>query len=276
MKTLLLSLILISSHAYAWGPTGHRTVGEIAQEKLSYSSLKKVQKILKGKSLAQVSTWPDEIRSEPQTYKHTFRWHYTDFPNEMKKHEETPSSGQLITSIADQLKILKDKKTSDEQKEHALKFLVHLVGDLHMPLHVGNGKDRGGNWCYVTFHGQKMNLHHLWDEEMIIFNKLSFTEMSRFVQEGVSSDDIKILSAGTTADWANESRELRDTIYPDEVEVSKKKQDLPNYCHSEESKIKDALRPKLAYEYSYQFMPVVEKQLLKAGLRLAQILNSQL
>lgn len=276
MKMLLMTLVLISGNALAWGPTGHRTVGEIAEGKLKSSTLKKVQKILKGKSLAQVSTWPDEIRSEPETYKHTFKWHYTDFPKDMKSLDETKSSGQLITSINDQLKILKDSKATDEQKEVALKFLAHLVGDLHMPLHVGNGQDRGGNWCYVTFHDQKMNLHHLWDEAMIDFSKLSFSELARFVQEGVAESDAKAFTAGAVSDWANETKEIRDSVYPPEVKADKKKRNLPSYCNADEDDVKKSLRPKLGYEYSYKFQPVLEKQLLKGGIRLAELLNANL
>ncbi|HLW56718.1 MAG TPA: S1/P1 nuclease [Bacteriovoracaceae bacterium] len=277
MKMLLVALAFVSTQAFAWGPTGHRTVGEIAEGKLKSSTLKKVRKILKGKSLAQVSTWADEIRSEPETYKHTFRWHYTDYPKGMDKLDETKSSGQLITSIQEQLKVLKDKKSSDDQKEFALKFLVHLVGDLHMPLHVGNGIDRGGNWCHVTFHDQKMNLHHLWDEGMIDFTKLSFTELTRLVQEGVSDQELKAFTQGSVSDWASETKEIRDTVYPAEANPDKKKKSVHfNYCHSDESKVRTSMRPKLGYEYSYKFMPVLEKQLLKGGVRLAHLLNTEL
>lgn len=279
MKILLVTIAFLSSHAYAWGPTGHRTVGEIAQEKLSSSTLKKVQKILKGKSLAQVSTWADEIRSEPETYKHTFRWHYTDYPQGMEKLDETKSSGLLVTSIGDQVKVLKDKESTAEQKEFALKMLVHLLGDLHMPLHIGNGKDRGGNWCYITFHDQKMNLHHLWDEGLIDFNKLGFMELARFVQEGISSEEVSSYVRGSFADWANETKNLRDTVYPAEVKTAKKKQkktDHFNYCNADDDKVKKSMRPKLGYEYSYTFMPVLQKQLLKGGVRLAHILNTEL
>ena len=278
---LLLAIAFISTNALAWGPTGHRTVGEIAEGKLKSSTLKKVKKILKGKSLAQVSTWADEIRSEPETYKHTFRWHYTDFPKGMEKHNETNSSGQLVTSINEQIKTLKNKKSTDDEKEFALKFLVHLVGDLHMPLHVGNGKDRGGNWCHVTFHDKEMNLHHLWDEGLIDFTKLSFLEMSRFVQEGVSEKELNDYRKGSLSDWANETKEIRDTVYPPEVKTSKKnkkKKDngLLSYCDRDEDNVKDSMKPELGYEYSYKFVPVLEKQLLKGGVRLAEILNSQL
>lgn len=278
MKIFLVTFIFFSTNVFAWGPTGHRTVGEIAEGKLNYSTLKKVKNILKGKSLAQVSTWADEIRSEPENFKHTFRWHYTDFPKGMEQLDESKSSGQLVTSIQDQIKVLKDKKSTADQKEFALKFLVHLVGDLHMPLHVGNGKDRGGNWCYVIFHDQRMNLHHLWDEGLIDFTKLNFVELSRFVQEGVLEKELKTFTQGNLLDWANETKEIRDTVYPSEVksEKKKKKSELLSYCDSDEDDVKTSLRPKLGYEYSYKFMPILEKQLLKGGTRLAHILNSEL
>ncbi len=274
MKFFILGLALVSTNSFAWGPTGHRVVGEVAQGKLNPATLKKVKEILKGKSLADVSTWADEIRSEPDKYKDTFKWHYTDFPDGHKHHDESSSSGLLMTSIQNQIKILKDKKSTADQKETAMKFLVHLVGDLHMPLHVGNGKDRGGNWCHVTFHGKKMNLHHLWDEAMIDFNKLSFTEMSRFIQEGLVEKDEKTLTGGKLADWVEESKNLRNEVYPPEAKSSKKKKDHFNYCNDDG--VKKEFRPALGYEYSYKFYPVLEKQLLKGGLRLAHILNTEL
>lgn len=274
MKFLILGLALVSTNSFAWGPTGHRVVGEIAEGKLNPSTLKKVKEILKGKSLAGVANWPDEIRSEPEKYHDTFKWHYTDFPDEMKSLDESKSSGLLTTSIQNQINILKDKKSTADQKEAALKFLVHLVGDLHMPLHVGNGKDRGGNWCHITFHGEKMNLHHLWDEAMIDFTKLSFTEISRLIQEGVTGDEIKSIQSGTVADWTIESRALRLEVYPAEVKASKKKTDYYNYCNKDG--VSKDMKPALAWEYSYKFYPKLERQLLKGGLRLAQILNSEL
>lgn len=273
MKSWILLSVLISTHALAWGPTGHRVVGEVAQMHLSPKASNKVKKLLKGESLAQASNWPDEIKSDPKNFGYTFKWHYTDWPDSMEKHDETHSSGSLVSSIKEQLKILKDKKATDEKKAFALKFLTHLVGDLHMPLHVGNGLDRGGNYCKVFFHDQKTNLHSLWDEGMINFTKLSFTELARFIQEGKNSKDLKAWMQGDLGAWALESKALRPALYPEEVKPSKDKLQMPQYCAKD---VSDDKLPKLGYEYSYKFMPVLEQKLLQAGLRLAFLLNENL
>lgn len=275
MKKLFLTAILISSNAFAWGPIGHRVVGEIAEKHLDVEVLLKVQGILKGESLARVSTWSDEIKSEPQTYSNTFNWHFTDWKDEDHVHDETKSEGKLLTSIREQLAVLKDPAASQDMKAFALKFVVHLVGDVHMPLHVGNGIDRGGNACRVLFHNKETNLHALWDEGMIEFNKLSFTELARFASEGRSASEIVEWRKGDVIDWAQESKDLRASIYPDDVVPSQAKMSIRQYC-STGLKVGKEDMPKLGFEYSYKFVPVVEKRLFQGGLRLARLLNEAL
>ena len=275
MKFLILSTILFSANSFAWGPTGHRVVGEIAQKHLSAQAATQIKTILKSQSLARVSTWPDEIKSEPGTYKHTFFWHYTDWADDVHQHDESNISGKLMTSINDHLKVLKDPTAAQDKKALSLKFLVHLIGDLHMPLHVGNGLDHGGNNCRVTFHGKPTNLHALWDEQMIDFTKLSFTEMTNFVSQGRTRTDMAEIMKGTPLDWALESKNLRATLYPENVSTPKVPMSLKEYCRKDVLAPVEEL-PKLGYEYSYKFMPVVEKRLFAAGLRLAYLLNQSL
>ncbi len=267
---LVLSALFISAHAFAWGPTGHRAVGELAQRTLSTKAELEILRILKGNTLAKVSTWPDEIKSEPEKYKHTFVWHYTEWPEDAKEHHESHDGGKLMTAIAERLKVLKDPAASPEDKEFSLKFLVHIIGDLHMPLHVGNGLDNGGNHCKVTFHGKLTNLHAVWDEAMIDFNKLSFTEMTSFVAQGRGPNARAETMKGTPLDWALESKVIRPTIYPDNVKAPKEPVSTRVYCNKE---VAEDDIPKRGYEYSYKFMPVVEKRIYEAGLRLAMLLN---
>lgn len=272
MRNFILLLTFVSCNAQAWGPTGHRTVGEVAEKYLRPEVKEKIQSILDNQSLARVSTWPDEIKSEPATYSHTYSWHYTDWPDEMHQHDETNSFGKLMTSIAEQTNILKDPKTIKVQKAFAVKFIVHLIGDLHMPLHVGNGQDQGGNLCKVIFQGKTTNLHALWDEGMIDFTNLSFTELTRFTTDSHSAQ-VEEWKKGTPLDWAQESKDIRGTIYPADVNPAPNMSSLA-YCRGNEVVEKDM--PRLSYEYSYKFLPVVEKRLYQAGVRLAVILNSAL
>ena len=266
-----LLLLLTSTSVFAWGPTGHRVVGEIAEKHISVETLSKIRKILAGESLARVSTWPDEIKSEPAKYSYTFNWHYTDWKDDQEHHDHETSSGKLIPALEEMIAILKDDKKSSDEKAFALKFLVHLMGDLHMPLHVGNGVDQGGNYCRVFFQNTQSNLHKVWDEDMIDFTRLSFTELARFVSRTHGSKSLEY-KQGTLLDWAFESKEIRKTLYPTAVVIDQNNPLALTYCLRPYSETPANL-PKLSYDYSYKFVPVLEKRLFQAGVRLAKVLD---
>ena len=275
MKLFILVMLFTSGNTFAWGPTGHRVVGEIAEKYLDAGVSAKVNKILNNQSLSRVSNWSDEIKSEPNTYSHTFNWHYTDWKDEDHSHDEANSSGRLLTVIQEQLAVLKDLNSPDDKKTFALKFIVHLIGDLHQPLHVGNGLDQGGNKCRVLFHRKETNLHALWDEGMIEFTKLSFTEMANYVSQGRTQAEIHAWKNGDVQAWALESKLMRASLYPENVNISEAPLSLKQYCRSD-IVVTSSEMPKLAYEYSYKFIPLVEKRLFQAGLRLAMVLNESL
>jgi hypothetical protein len=276
MKTFILALGLLSANAaFAWGPTGHRVVGAVAEKHLDISVHSKIFKILDGQSLSRVANWPDEIKSEPAKYSYTFNWHYTDWADDVHDHDETASSGKLLGSIKEQVAVLKNPEATQEAKVFALKFIVHLVGDLHQPLHVGNGLDQGGNLCKVTFQGQAMNLHALWDEGMINFTKLSFSELADYVSQGHTREEILAWKSGTVVDWALESKELRGKIYPENVLPTPEPMSIKQYCRKD-IVLSAEETPKLSYEYSYKFVPVAEQRLYQAGVRLAMVLNEAL
>jgi len=265
MKFMILTLLLcFSTFSFAWGPTGHRTVGDIAQKYLKKGVHRKITKILDGQSLSRVSNWPDKIRSDPENYAHTYTWHYTDWPNGVSEYDPHNNSGSIITSTDQQIKILRDKKSSKAEKAFAIKFIVHLIGDMHMPLHIGNGKDFGGSSCKVLFHKKPTNLHKLWDENMLEFTQLSFTELSQYITK-IDKKTLRSYKKGHLLDWAKESKIIRETVYPKNF-LDKK------YCDRDNPLPMDQW-PQLGYEYSYKFIPVIEKRLLQAGIRLAKILN---
>jgi hypothetical protein len=135
---------------------------------------------------------------------------------------------------------------------------------------VGTGSDQGGNLCRVTFMGRPTNLHSLWDEGMIAFSNLSFTEMAKFVVEERSAEDFVAAKSGTPKDWALESKNIVAQVYPADVVASPEPMSIRSYCKKE---VLPEEMPKLSYEYSYKFMPVVQKRLYEAGVRLAMLLN---
>lgn len=262
-KILGLILLLNIESVWAWGQTGHRAVGEIAWRFLTLDTRLKLKNLIGDSTLAKVATWPDEIKSDPAQYKYTFSWHYTDWPDDAPTYDEEHNGGSLIKSIREQILALRDPRQTPDKKIFAVKFLAHLIGDLHMPLHVGNGQDTGGNACRVTFMGTPTNLHSVWDEGMIDFTKLSFTEIANFVSQNKTKEQIESIAKGEVLDWALESKNIRLTLYPT----------APG-CKAGATDVTEM--PKLSYEYSYKFMPVVERRLFEAGVRLAEILNKNL
>lgn len=273
---ILLGSMILSSVCFAWGPTGHRVVGKIAQDHLNLLAKKRVKKLLDGESLARVSNWPDKIKSDPDNYSHTYHWHYTDWPDTTIEYNRSSNNGALVKAIEDNYKVLKNKSASKAERAFALKFLVHLMGDIHQPLHVGNGLDRGGNRCRVIYQGEEVNLHKVWDEKLIEFSRLSFTEYANFI-DIKKKKAYKEMRGGTPLQWAKESADLRPLLYPEENPVSSAKSDLilKNYCNKELNLPTEQL-PKIGYRYGYKLIPIMEKRMLEAGIRLAHMINQAL
>ena len=252
-KFLLLLCIttplLGSANSFDWGKTGHRTTGQIAEKFLSPKAKREIDKILNGHTLAFVSTYADEIKSD-EKYKKYSPWHYVNYPFDKKYGEEKPSDqGDLVMAIQKSVAILKDEETSAEKKEFFLKMLVHFVGDLHQPLHVGRSKDKGGNMIQVRWFDKGSNLHSVWDSEMLEYYGMSYTELSKNT-DMLTTDQINEIEKGSLIDWVQENQNLAKKVY--------------NSTTSGE---------KLGYAYVYNNFPLVREQLQKGGIRLAKILN---
>ncbi len=250
MKNIILSAIAISVSisAFGWGQTGHRAIGKIAESYLSEKAKKSIQEIMGHESLAECSTWMDEVRSDKK-YDYAKTWHYVTIPEgtdyKSVEHEE---KGDVYEAIGRMKKILKDKSSTKEQKVEAIRMITHLVGDMHQPLHVGNGEDRGGNNVKIKWFYDDSNLHRIWDSGMIDEKKYSFSELAEVVNYPVNSDDDTYFNTDLDV-WVEEAVALRPQIY----------------------NIGD--KGFLSYEYMYENWDTVKIQLHKAGVRLAQILN---
>jgi hypothetical protein len=244
---LTLSFFLVSS-AFGWGQIGHRVVGYIAQQNLSPEVEARVMDVLQGHSLAEASTWMDEIRSD-DAYDYTSTWHWVTIPDGMRYAEtEKNPDGDALGKTKEILSALKADTLSAETERNYVRFLVHLVGDLHQPLHVGDGTDRGGNEATVVWFGEPSNLHRVWDSEMIDSKQLGFLELTRFI--GPASDSAKAAwRSAPPAAWAHESMTYRDLVY-----------DLPQ-------------DREIGYEYMYRTFGVVKQRLHQAGVRLAAVLT---
>jgi hypothetical protein len=254
MKKLLLVLsftMVFSQNAFSWGKSGHRIVGEIAQRNLNSKTLKALKTLTGDDDLSRVSTWSDEIRSDPKMG-YTSPWHYVSIPNGKSYFDQKRNKdGDIIEALYRFEDILRDPKETKEHKIEALKFLVHMTGDLHQPLHVGLAEDRGGNSIRVKWFKTETNLHSVWDEELIDFEKLSFSEYANYLNH-FSKDEKKEIQKGSFFNWAQESQDIRPKVYDFGA---------------------DTTNINLSYEYSYKVKPLVELRLKQAGLRLAYILN---
>jgi hypothetical protein len=251
-KLLVLSLVLIySTSVFSWGKNGHRIVGEIAQRNLDAKTLKKIRELAGDDDLSKLSTWADEVRSDPKMGFATL-WHYASIPTGKTYFDQKRNKdGDVIEALYRFEDIISDPKETKEHKLDALRFLIHMTGDLHQPLHVGLAEDRGGNSIRVKWFKTESNLHSIWDEELIDFEKLSFSEYANYLNH-FTSDERKNYEQGTFIDWARESQDLRPKVY-----------DFGS----------GAEMASLSYEYSYRVKPIVELRLKQAGLRLAYALK---
>lgn len=232
-----------------WGQTGHRTIGKIAENYLEAKTKREISKILDGQSLALVSTFGDDIKSDKR-YKDFYSWHYVNMPFGVKYEDsEKNPNGDLVTGIEKCKSVILDKNASKDDKAFYLKLLVHFIGDLHQPMHVGRAEDKGGNTIQVQWFNDGTNLHSVWDSKMIDSFQMTYTEMAANADK-ISKEQVKYLQQGTIADWANETQTFAIKAYAS-TEVGEK----------------------LSYNYMYENFGLVRSQLQKGGIRLAKVLN---
>ena len=253
MRVILLLIALFTTatmSAEDWGRTGHRVTGEIAQQHLTKKASRAVKNILEGKSLAFVSTYGDDIKSDPK-YRQYGPWHYVNLDPDQQEYlaSNAAPEGDIIQGIEKSIEALKDPSTSIEDQEFYLKMLVHLVGDLHQPLHAGRAEDKGGNDFQVRWFNQGTNIHRVWDSHMIDDFQMSYTELAANTVPLTKAEERQI-AKGDVLDWLYESKALSDEVYAS-VEIGEK----------------------LGYSYSYEWFEVVREQLQKGGIRLAKLLN---
>ena len=278
----VLLLVNLTPSAHAWGPTGHRVVAEIAQRHLTPVARARVNRLLGGRTLADVANWPDELRSDPRFDKYK-PLHYATVPDGVASYRDASKDpcGDVVVAIDAftaflrsgkrtdlySVKALTDKsdgngkgacnpqETDPITPDTVLRFLVHLMGDLHQPLHVG-GTDLGGNKVEVEWMDRwKTNLHSTWDDEMVDYERLDYTEYARFLDRANKADAARWLN-GDTISWADEAVAMRPQLYvfPDDSGT-------PSVVH------------RISYGYTGAQRNRMREQLLKGGFRLADLIN---
>ncbi len=245
--------IFICNFAFGWGGKGHDIVAEIATRHLTPKAKKEINRIFEGRSLVFYSVLMDDIRYDDE-YKYTATWHYVNL-NEGEEYsvENADPNGDVYTAVELIIDKLEDyKNLSEKEQKFYLAALVHFVGDLHCPMHAGRRDDKGGNLTNVFWFGRSTNLHSVWD--------------SAFIER---------VRPWSYSEWA------------DNIDYQAPKYIFSKYCQSEPSvwleetvdaasEVYDAYTPGVKYSYDYMgdFFPLLEEQLLKAGYRLASVLNS--
>jgi hypothetical protein len=252
-KILSLSLVMVALSLISWGVIGHRTIGKIAENHLTPKAKTSVYALLGTETMPLVSTYADEIRSLKQ-YSYTGPWHYVNLKQGLNFNEyvsalKADTGANVYNALLKMEKQLKDPKSSKADKIFALKFIIHLVSDLHQPFHVGRGEDKGGNDIKVKFRGRETNLHSLWDSGLIEYNGLTYTEMATAF-DNLSEAKIKKWQSDDVTVWLYESYQIASKLYAEADEN-------PDFDHT----------------YYPRHEEIYKERMQQAAIRLAGFLN---
>ena len=253
-KYLFLGLVTcLSLGLISWGVTGHRTVGEIAERHLSPQAKTAVDKLLGHETMAEASTWADEIRKDnPETTP----WHFINVPlglsfADFKSQVETGPGANVYKALLGAEATVKSGRATNRQKAEALKFIIHFVGDMHQPMHVSRAEDKGGNTILLSFNGEDTNLHALWDSRLLDYTGLSYDKLADKYDHATPQQIAKWQSDPAII-WAWESYQVSTILYND---------------------VNPDGSSKLGKEYYESHIGTVESRIEKAGIRLAGLLN---
>ncbi len=314
-----------STQAFGWADLGHQVIGEVAEQNLSQKGKDFIRGVLGIEALAVASTFPDHSRSDERF------GHYNPDPDKMDHFDFSPFHfceipvGDTWTTrakkpmkdcygaIKNGMDLLASRTATREEKIIALRYLVHVVGDIHQPLHVGNGYDRGANACEVKWANSNgsvypLKLHEAWDSNIVRFlgeemgdkSKPNGAGALRYYNQyakalkqrnpGMYNEAAKQKAAGGLdfVAWLEEAAKFRESIYPDKADDMKdvkKGEEYKNrpYCgwYLNQEKDKATVNkvdrnkvPTLDKAYQDKHVAFVEKQLVTGGLRLASIIDA--
>jgi S1/P1 Nuclease len=252
--SLILFFSCLSYQSMAWGMLGHRIVGEIADSYLSKKTKKEIYAILGTESIAMSSNWADFIKSDP-AYNYLYNWHFINFNSGLTEQQfqsylDTDTATDAYTKINFMVAELKKKDLPQDKKALYLRMLIHIVGDIHQPLHVGRLEDLGGNKIRVLWFKDTSNLHQVWDDRLINFQQLSYTEYAAAINH-TTKMQLTQLQSESLGSWLFQSYQLAQKIYGD-------------------IKTPDQ---RLDYKYNFNYLEILNSQLLKGGVHLAALLN---
>lgn len=240
--------------AYGWGREGHEVIAKIAERYLTKEARMQVARLLQpGETMASVAPWADEVRPGRRE---TGTWHYINVPLKAAEGDwraYCPKTGCVAGVIPKLQETLRSSTANRAEKADALKFLIHFVGDLHQPLHTGDNGDRGGNDVQVVFRNRPGNLHSLWDTGLLYWAFDTTPGLKAGLPRGPGFWARRSMRKGTLDNWVWETRDVsRDVAY----------RNLPQ-----------ARPAQLGDDYAAKARPALERQIQRAGVRLARLLN---
>jgi hypothetical protein len=245
--------LLAAAPALAFGPTGHRVAGHIADRLLCAPTRAALEPLLEGTTLAEAGLWPDIIRRDPE-WERSKPWHFinvSDGGSVARAARQGPDN--VLAALARFERELTDSSLDLRQRGRALRFVVHFLVDIHQPLHVGRAGDRGGNLVPVRVAGRETNLHAVWDGEPLrLPGQPSPRDRAGALQLPPAAARARWQRA-SPLDWARESQALRPVVY--------------GFAAA------GAAPPDLPPAYLDRARAVTDERLLKAGVRLAGRLN---
>jgi hypothetical protein len=252
---LILAISYLPLQSMAWGTQGHRIAGQIADSYLSPKARKAIEAILGNESIAMTSNWADYIKSDP-AYNYLYNWHFIDLDKpytypDLQAYLDKDNAVDAYTKLQFLIGELKKKDLDKEKKLLDLRMLIHIIEDIHQPLHTGHTDDKGGNDIKVTWFNNNTNLHSVWDSQLIDFQQLSYTEYTKAINHSTAAQRAEWQKA-PISQWLFESNQIAEKLYS-------------------ETKTGDTLN---AYKYNFSHIGTVNEQLLKAGVRLAGVLNA--
>jgi hypothetical protein len=250
---LFAAIFYVPLQSMAWGTNGHRICGQIADSYLTPKARKAIQAILGTESIAITSNWADFIKSDP-TYSYMYNWHFIDLDKaftypELQAYLKQDTSTDAYTKMNFLMAELKKPTLPKANKLVDLRMLIHIIEDVHQPLHTGHTSDKGGNDVKIQWFGKESNLHSVWDSQLIDFQQLSYTEYATMINHTTAAQRTK-LQKDPISQWLFESNQLAEKLYAD-------------------TKPGD----NLSYRYNFKYIDVLNQRLLQAGVRLAGVLN---
>jgi hypothetical protein len=249
-------MLILASLLLAWGPMGHRLVAQLAWDGLTPRARHEVTRLLDGESLADAALWADRIR---QDRRDTSPLHFVNIPAGAPAYDPDRYCRQdrcVIGAVEKYRQVLADSAAPRADRREALRFLLHFVGDLHQPLHVGDKGDRGGNGLSVTWRGKSENLHALWDSGLLEAwapSEGGYLKTLRKNVQRMPAAQRAGVAAGSVVGWAMEGNALAANV--------------AYQARPGES---------LGSAYLRAAGPVLDLAIARAGLRLARMLNEAL